>query len=254
MIFGIVSDIGGNYRMAYIRYTIYPDCPEATAYSQGRAYGAFFLGILAVFGSIASVIWFVQSTISLFYESKLESFFYSAILLVFFAVIDLLFVFHGKVTDRELQIILAMARREKNETAVEAFKKQLRLVSKKEMKDFSKRYFLFFFGGALSLIGLIGTITGIYLLCHNQAGLLLLILSSVATVSIVILLRFLYSRIKQVEKPDTILKASIHENSINNEAANHKPTILSYCHKCGAKITEEGVFCHKCGNKVIKKV
>lgn len=215
--------------MAYIRYN--PNEPG----DRERAYGEFFIGFIFLWGSVGSVIYYICSLVSLFKGNYSENMLYSSGLLIAMAIIDFFIVFSKADGD-----------------------------SKKEA---AKSYFLFFFGGAIDLAGVIAIIVAINTLCHQGTGTVLLICSILAILIVTFAVIMIYRKIEGYGPPsiklltDKNLSVAIEQASIGKSAPVVKsisPSVPQtiqesnyiFCHKCGKKLPEDSEFCSSCGARL----
>ncbi len=215
--------------MPYIRYEYDPNDPNSKAEARARAYGQYFLGFIFLWGSVGSVIYFICSLVSLFEGNYSESILYSSGLLVLVAIVDFYILFYR--------------------------------LDKKDRKEVARKYFLFFFGGALDLSGLIAIVVSVSSLCHNGSGAILLICSVFAVLIVTFLVVIVYRRIEGYGaiRVKLFTERDLPPITTSTFCANKKdgnatiPEIISeciFCHKCGKRLPADSEFCSACGTRL----
>ena len=192
--------------MAYLRYKIYPDDPEATKKSKNNA----IVGMIVWFFSILAIVSFISSIETLFNKLMYEDLIFSILFIIIMGIIIFYYITSGI----------------------------------NEKKEFAKKYFLFFLGGVSIIVGIIITALGIFLLCHNEPGLLILIISIGFNIIICTLFFLIYNKINNNANYYSINSGIEHNPAISTDST--RSFSIKFCHKCGFKIID-GNYCSKCG-------
>lgn len=200
--------------MAYIQYD--PNKPG----DRERAYNEMFLLMIACWGSLAALIYYLYSICLLFSGTWSVGVLYSAALLVGMALFDF-FVFTSAW-------------------------------DKKSKKHLAKKYFLFFFGGLIDGTGLVAAIIAVLAMCHTGDGLGLLLLSVLAIIAVTIGI-FLVNR--KIEGKGPIILFSKEDVLCCSQPVGRSDGTASapdaiYCHRCGKKLPDDSEFCSSCGTKL----
>lgn len=165
--------------MAHVSYTYksFPNCPEATQYSKDReSYTAVLAGFVGLW-TIVAVIYFIVCSFKFFGNYNWSDFSLSLFWLVFSAIFVFCFIVcRPRKTECELKIILIKSENKAlPQEVINNYCDSLRKENRKENINTAKIFFPTFLLLVLAVLSLIGTIKGIYFLCHKQDGLFLLI-------------------------------------------------------------------------------
>ena len=211
--------------MPYIQYDPYePGGRE-------KAYGRVFLGMFSFWGSIASIIYYISAFASLFEGKYSDNVFYSVGFLLLMTVIDF-FMFTSEM-----------------DTA--------------KKKKVAKVYFLFFFIGAIVLLGIIAiAVAGRSQ--HNANGTTSLIGLGIGVLIAVFVIIWLCRELggdepiriklftdKNVSsKLNSITTPSKESTELQNVRSAKDERNYIFCHKCGKKLLGDSKYCSSCGAKL----
>lgn len=212
--------------MPYIRYNPHEPGDREIAYME------WFLGLIFLWGSVGSIIYYICSLVSLFKGNWSENIFYSIGLLFAMSIVDFFILYAKK--------------------------------DKESKKESAKKYYLLCCGSAVDLAGIVAIIVSINLLCHTGSGTLLLTCSIICVMFVTIIVVILYRRIegcgaRQLRLfTDKTLAAEIDKLASTNAARTSNDGIVQaaadtddiYCHKCGKKLPNDSVFCNACGTRL----
>ena len=234
-------------RISYT-YSNYPNCPRATEYSKSAEESAVRLYGLIGLITIGAIITFLICTFSFFGEYQWGdflggiSFVAVAALLDFYAI-----VIRPQKTNCEIKVILAEeGNRHLPQYVVQQFCDNLRKETKKENTKAFLKYLPVFLAALSDAIALIGSIKGVYFLCHKEYQLPLL-LCSLAALGV---FSFIIWRLLNAPALDYVSSNESTSNASFSSSTQTENTDIAFCRKCGTKVLSDSVFCSKCGAKV----
>lgn len=206
--------------MAYIRYN--PNEPG----DRERAYGQFYLGLIVLWGTIGSAIYYLCSIVPFIKGNWSENVLYSIGLYVLMGVIDFF--------------------------SLNARNSQKRKAAGK--------FFTLFFGGMLDATAVIAIILSILSLCHGDGGFLLLFFSIVATLIITLTIWMLCQKFDG-RKPKLFTEGNRDGYKHTNVTVENAPSgwaqtnvkqqlPMIFCHRCGKQLAGDSEFCSSCGTKL----
>lgn len=206
--------------MAYIRYD--PNKPG----DRGRAYGQFFLGVIFLWGTVGSAIYYLCSIIPFIKGSWSKNVLYSIGFFTLMGVLDF-FILNAGIGQHRKSV---------------------------------GKFFTIFFGGMLDITAIIALIISILSLCHEGSGLSLLLFSilSILIVTVVIWTlcqKFDGRKIKLFTErnlDDSVQKqAPLECGQSSREQTNLEQELLViYCHKCGKQLPNDSGFCSSRGARL----
>lgn len=206
--------------VAYIEYKIHPNDPEATEAERLGAYGRLFIGLIVFWGSLGALIFFIISFVNVIKDGFTEDFLVSVGVLLLMAVIDFFSFYAG-----------------------------LDKISKRAA---AKNYFLFFFGGTVSITAIISIIValkngGSVLLMSGIGGLFV-------TILVVCLVYFKINRIRLFTDKALLDEGIPISRSQAIEATVTIQEKSVYCHKCGKEMSNDSRFCSSCGTPLSEEL
>ena len=210
--------------MAYIKYEYDPNVPNDKERAYSKAVNQLLLGLLFLWGSIGSIVYFISSTFSLVTEHCLEDMFYSTGLLCLMSVIDFFILFGS--------------------------------FNRKDRKMIASKYFLFFLGGTIDLGGTIVIFSSIYTLCHYEYGLNLLVSAILVIILTTTIVYLIYRKIEGYAPINIKLfaeKEFKYSEEKNTQSAFLHSSKHIFCHKCGKYLPTDSNFCVLCGTALRRK-
>lgn len=202
--------------MPYISYD--PNKPG----DRERAAAGCFIGPIIILGSVASIVFYFCSLISLFKGDPTPNLIYSVSSLLVLSFIDISYISSNS-------------------------------------ESIKKGYFIIFYGVVLELTGIVAIIMAIISIYQNSTGMLLLICSLFGVVVVALITILLYrknigSSVKLFSDKDLLLDLDDNQTSSCESTNGDSPTAACtdafYCHKCGKKLPFDSNFCSACGAKI----
>lgn len=238
-------------RISY-RYRSYPNCPRATDYSKSSEEFAVSLSIFITVLSLAGGLAFVLSTFDFFGAYDWGEYFQVISFVLAVGVFDFYcIVCRQRRIERKLKYILLEESQTVLPSVIENYKNTRRDQDWKDnWTDFKKCSF-YFIDILLLAMFVIGTIKGVYFVCHKENGSALLLISITAVVVLsFVLIRMYAHQQKSFAQNATSSNDSGSPYTEVCKTGTRPEDEIRFCSKCGAKVFPDSIYCSKCGNKV----
>lgn len=228
-------------------YKSYPNCPKATAYSKSAEEATSIHTSFSGWALLFAIMFFLYSAFEFFTNGDWSNFL-SAIAFLIAAALYGFYAFIVRPNNTECGIAVILTEEScQNPIANEVCEAIRKKNKQKNMASF-KTFFPLMIASVCDLIALVAAISGVYLLYHNNGGLLLLLCSTILIGLFSYIIWRIWPRSNSKGSRDSIsTKNKIQEESTVRDTRGN----TLYCRKCGNKVLPDSVFCSHCGTKLV---